>query len=76
MVTENQKKAKVFGKFKNGQKKCPKSDFPKESWKNEGLLYNKLAKQLKEPTFVLYVPLKYIFLTYLKNQHSSLFKSL
>jgi hypothetical protein len=33
--------------------KCPKSVFPKKSWKNEGPLYNKFLKQLKELTFTL-----------------------
>jgi hypothetical protein len=53
MVTEKLKKGKIFWILKIGQKKCPKMDFPKESWKKRGSLYNKFPKGLKEPTFAL-----------------------
>jgi hypothetical protein len=51
MVTKKGKKGKLFRKRKIGQKKCPKSDFPKKSWIKFSLLYNKLAKLLKEIPF-------------------------
>jgi hypothetical protein len=42
-----------LGNSKMDKNKCPKTDFPKKSWKNMGLLYNKFPKGLKEPTFIL-----------------------
>jgi hypothetical protein len=48
MVTKKGKKGKLFRKREIGQKKCPKSDFPKKSWIKFSLLYNKLANLLKE----------------------------